>query len=72
MKEILDFKSLPKIELELFLNDTWCEICQKADLGIANPILFIEDGRKYVQGNCRVCGNVSTSEVIEVKRENNK
>jgi len=65
MKTIIDISTLPEIEQDIYLKDSWCPKCQEADLGIVSPELYIEGGRKYISGNCNVCGETCVSEIIE-------
>ncbi|WP_374963408.1 hypothetical protein [Spongiibacter tropicus] len=65
MKEIIDLNTIPEIERDIYLEDSWCNNCNEADLGIVNPELYTLGGRKYLGGNCKVCGAVCTSEIIE-------
>ena len=53
----------------MYLHDSWCDSCNEADLGISNPELYIEGGRKYISGNCKVCGALCSSEIIEKQAE---
>lgn len=64
MKAIIDLMTLPEIERDIYLNDSWCDTCNEADLGINNPELYVEDGRKYITGNCKVYGSKCSSEII--------
>jgi hypothetical protein len=64
MKQIIDLGSLDDIERSLYLDDTWCDKCSKADLGINKPELYIEDSRKFISGFCKVCGSNCVSEII--------
>jgi len=65
MREIIDISSLPEIERDIYLQDSWCDNCEKADLGIVNPELYIESGQKFISGNCKVCGARCVSTIIE-------
>jgi hypothetical protein len=47
------------------LQNTWCDACGEADLGMNSPREYEEDGRVYVEGQCRKCGREGRSEVIE-------
>lgn len=60
-----DFQARPEAERQGLLEDTWCDRCDKADLGMDSPQEYEEGGRIYVSGNCRVCGDEVRSEVIE-------
>jgi hypothetical protein len=64
MKQIIDLSSLDEIERSLYLDDTWCDNCSEADLGIGRPELYIENNRKFISGSCNVCGELCTSEII--------
>jgi len=52
-------------EREWVLNNTWCDGCGEADLGLSLPQEYEEAGRFYVEGRCRKCGEVVRSEIIE-------
>lgn len=69
MKEIIDLNTLPEFESDMYRDDSWCDACDKADLGIVNPELYTERGRKYISGNCKFCGAVCISEIIEKQLE---
>lgn len=69
MKTIIDINTLPDIEGSIYLEDSWCDKCQEADLGIVNPELYFEGGRKYIGGNCKVCGEICISEIKEKQAE---
>ena len=65
MRSPRDFSIRPQFEREFLLEDTWCNACSKADLGLDNPVEYAEDGRIYVQGSCRTCGGEVRSEIID-------
>lgn len=67
MRTIIDISSLPEIERDIYLQDSWCNHCDQADLGIVNPELYIEDGKKYISGNCKNCGELCVSTIIETQ-----
>jgi hypothetical protein len=45
--------------------NTWCDVCGEADLGMINPVEYGEGDRVYVGGSCRRCGAEVRSEVVE-------
>jgi len=45
------------------LNNTWCDECGEADLGMHSPHEYEENGQIFVEGLCRRCGHVVLSEV---------
>jgi len=65
MKKILDIDSLSEIEKKWFLNETWCSNCGKADLGIIEPKLYIENDTMYISGKYIDCGTVCVAKITE-------
>ena len=57
------FESRPADEQRWLVENTWCDICDQADLGLVNPAEYEEDGEIYVSGACRMCGATVTSVV---------
>jgi RNase P subunit RPR2 len=51
-----DFSKREAVEQEAALKDTWCNACNKADLGMVHPVEFEEDGQIIVEGLCARCG----------------
>lgn len=50
---------------EWFLQNTWCDFCEKADLGMERPTEYEQNGKIYISGFCLICGNEVKSEIIE-------
>lgn len=50
-----------------FINNTWCDHCAKADLGLTCPSEYEEDGQIYIEGLCRQCGNRVVSLIEETE-----
>lgn len=65
MKTLIDINTLPDVEKRFYLEETWCPACELADLGITNVEMYLQDGHKYISGNCKVCGERCSSEIIE-------
>ena len=63
-KEYLKFDELYEKEKEHFLNETWCDKCGKADLGLKEPVMYIENGKTFIKGKCVVCGKSQISQII--------
>lgn len=72
MKIPIDLSEVSNLELEYYENETWCPQCRKADLGINNIQLYIEDERKYVSGMCRICGSHCVTEIREIAAGSDK
>jgi len=64
MKKIIDLSSLDEIERSIYLDETWCDKCSEADLGIDKPELYIENNCKFISGSCTVCGELCISEIF--------
>lgn len=60
-----DFSARSAEEREWMLNNTWCDACGEADLGMSSPQEYDEDGHVYVEGHCRKCGQAVRSEITE-------
>lgn len=48
-----------------FLDNTWCNRCQQVDLGMSDPVEFVLNGRLFIEGQCRACGETVTTELVE-------
>lgn len=59
-----DFYKRPTVEQELLTEGTWCNFCNEADLGLDQPIEYEQDGKIYIEGNCKKCGHRLTTEII--------
>ncbi|RLB46615.1 MAG: hypothetical protein DRI90_27190 [Deltaproteobacteria bacterium] len=57
------FDTRPDLEREWLQDNTWCDACGEADLGMTSPYEYEQDGRIYVEGQCRRCGRQVRSEV---------
>ena len=45
--------------------NTWCDYCAKADLGLAEPVEYAEGGQIFVEGKCECCGQPVVSSISE-------
>lgn len=63
-KKEKDFYVRDHIEQKMLMEDTWCDTCNEADLGIIEPAEFELDGKVYIEGTCIKCGNRVVSEII--------
>ena len=50
-------------EKEWMLQNTWCNQCNKADLGMSNPKEYSEKHKVLISGKCLKCGNEIISKV---------
>jgi hypothetical protein len=61
----LDFSLRSEEERRWFTENTWCDNCNEADLGIVDPIEFEESGVIFVEGKCKKCGKTVISKIQE-------
>jgi hypothetical protein len=64
MKISRDFSKRPPEEQRWFIEETWCEKCKLPDIGLLEPKEYEEDGKIYVEGKCKVCGNRVVNEIV--------
>ena len=60
-----DFSARSPIEQQILAEDTWCNVCKAADLGLRDPREFEEGGEIVVEGLCRRCGSVVRTFIVE-------
>ncbi|MCL1052182.1 hypothetical protein L2755_21540 [Shewanella abyssi] len=63
-KQYLSFDVLDESDKDFFINDSWCDYCEKSDLGITDPKIYILDEKQYLEGVCKICGHKQITEVI--------
>lgn len=64
-KEYFDFGQRSSEEQQSLLTHTWCDQCQKADLGMVNPQEYEQFGIRFVEGECKVCGEAIFTELSD-------
>ncbi|WP_428033585.1 hypothetical protein [Amphritea sp.] len=60
-----DFSVRSEEEQQAFLQETWCDHCQEANLGMKNPREYLYKGVVFIEGECKRCGNVVLTELTE-------
>ena len=60
-----DFYKRSEVLRSCFIEDTWCDECGQADLGLVEPHEYEEDGQVFFEGKCQKCGSHVVSEIIE-------
>ena len=61
----LNFLARSDNERQWIMENTWCDECGEADLGMDSPQEYKDRGKIYVEGNCLRCGGVVRSEICE-------
>ena len=65
-----EFSKRDATEQKFLVEDTWCDACKKADLGMLNPVEFEENGEIIVEGLCGRCGGaIRTTVVVKDTKE---
>ena len=62
-----DFAARDLAERESLLANTWCGVCEKADLGMTDPVEFEEGADSVLEGRCAVCGAPIETLLTEVE-----
>jgi hypothetical protein len=60
-----DFNQRTPQERRWLLENSWCDNCQEADLGMKDPKEYQEDGVLYVEGRCVKCESIIRSSAEE-------
>jgi len=64
-----DFAARDQHERESLLANTWCTVCEKADLGMIDPVEFEDGEGSVLEGRCAVCGGPVETWLTEVEFE---
>jgi hypothetical protein len=68
LKNHRDFNIRPSDEREWLLENTWCDFCKKADLGMVLSTEYELNGKIYLSGFCKICGNKIISEISDLTK----
>ena len=63
MRNSRNFFERAEEERRWLQDNTWCDACGEADLGMSSPTEYEEAGVIFVEGACRRCGQIVRSEV---------
>ena len=58
-----DFFARPPLDQESICENTWCNVCNAADIGLLNPVEYAENGHVFVEGTCAKCGGKIVTEI---------
>jgi hypothetical protein len=62
-----DFAARDLAERESLLANTWCGVCEQADLGMTDPVEFEDGENSLLEGRCAVCGAPVETLLTEVE-----
>ena len=60
-----DFFARDQFDQESICENTWCDSCGQADIGLHNPVEYEENGRIFVEGACARCHGRIVTEIRE-------
>lgn len=60
-----DFDARDEQERSAFLEQTWCDHCQQANLGMKDPVEYELRGVVYIEGSCLRCGQPVVTELTD-------
>lgn len=66
MKKPRDFSARPPAEQQMLTEDSWCDTCEEADLGMREPREFEEDEKIVIEGLCRKCGSPIRNHITDI------
>jgi len=66
MKKPRDFSARPTAEQQMLTEDSWCDACGEADIGMRDAEEFEENGKIVIEGFCRRCGSQIRNVITEI------
>ncbi|NVK42869.1 MAG: hypothetical protein HWE39_16630 [Oceanospirillaceae bacterium] len=64
-RQMRDFEARDDAEKLAFLEHTWCDNCQQANLGMTDPVEYVLKGIVFIEGRCRQCGQPVVTELTD-------
>ena len=62
---VRDFFARDEDEQKLFTEQTWCDACGQADLGMHTPIEYALGDSIFIEGQCNQCNSPVVTELSE-------
>jgi hypothetical protein len=62
-KKIRSFTARTLEDQQAFIENTWCDHCQKENLGLNSPVEYEQGGTVYIEGKCSVCAHLVITEL---------
>jgi transcription initiation factor TFIIIB Brf1 subunit/transcription initiation factor TFIIB len=66
MRKLRDFSARSPAEQQMLTEDSWCDLCDEADLGMRDAKEFDEDGKIVIEGLCVKCGSVIRNHLTDI------
>lgn len=60
-----DFFARDAEEQKAFLEQTWCDTCMEANLGMGEPVEYELNETVFIEGKCNKCGEVIVTELTD-------
>ncbi len=64
-RQLRDFDARDDADKAAFLEQTWCDNCQQANLGMTDPVEYELKGIVFIEGRCRRCGQPVLTELTD-------
>lgn len=64
-KQMRDFYARPPEDQQAFLEQTWCDNCLEANLGMKDPEEYLYKGIVFIEGRCHRCGEAVLTELTD-------
>ena len=62
------FAERDDLDRDRLIADSWCDYCEKADLGLEEPCEYVINGTIFLEGRCVQCGHDVVSIIEECPR----
>lgn len=60
-----DFTKRSAEDQQAFIEMTWCDHCQKENLGLFDPCEYELAGTIFIEGKCNQCKNIVVTELTD-------
>ncbi len=60
-----DFFRRTEQDQQAFLTQTWCDKCQQPDLGMTDPVEYIQGKTVLIEGKCAKCAELVVTELTD-------
>lgn len=66
MRKLRNFLARCEAGRYWLIEESWCEACGEADLGLSDPVEYEENGARYIEGKCMSCRTTVRSVILEI------
>ena len=69
IRKVRDFLSRVYNERQRLADNTWCDVCGEANMGLEKPVEYEENNKFFLEGKCRKGGAKIVSEIPEIEKK---